>query len=180
MRTQESKPIRDLLKEVAGLIRNKATGTYCLVTDENRFAMVSLSEGGVVDINYKGKHNDDALPLLGPVRTARATFQEGSVRHGQAGPPSADTVQRLLAADFQAPANDAPAPGGQSLGQREQRVVREIALSYLGPIAEMVCAEAFANGNGLDDVIRHVASNLPSGAEGNRFASEVRQRLGGG
>jgi hypothetical protein len=57
--------------------------------------------------------------------------------------------------------------------------VEKIALSYLGPIAALLCDEAFAASNEMEQVLRQLASNLATAEESGRFLAEARAALAG-
>jgi hypothetical protein len=75
----------------------------------------------------------------------------------------------------------APAPARTSAPTMDASASRErieqVALSYLGPIAPLLCDEAFSASNNVEQVLQHIAKNLSTAEESERFLQEVYAAL---
>lgn len=60
---------------------------------------------------------------------------------------------------------------------RRRSIVEKIALNYFGPIASLLCDEAFAAAADEAQLLRQIASNLPGQDESRRFIAEARAAL---
>jgi len=177
-------PLNLVLRDLVALTRHRATGLFCIVTEENRFASIKLREGKLLEVMYRSQFNEPAIEMLSQVRVARATFQVGVVgalRHGAPG----DAAVRWLLGGFEEQSNVAlrppPATTGKvngSLTDVHKRVIEETATAFLGPIASVVCEDAFENVHDLDGIIREIGANIGDAEEAARFGTAVRGALG--
>jgi hypothetical protein len=55
-----------------------------------------------------------------------------------------------------------------------------VALNYLGPIAGIICEEAFEASSDVEEILELIGKNLISGDEILRFKKEVRAALAAG
>ena len=88
----EMRALNLVLRDLVQLSRRRATGLFCIVTEENRFASIKLRDGKLLEVMYRSQFNEPAIEQLAQVRTARATFQAGVVgalKHGVPGEAAA-------------------------------------------------------------------------------------------
>jgi len=184
MPQDDLQPIGDLMADLRSLVAKKATGTYCLVTDENHFAMVLIQNGAVLDISYKRQHNEKALDLLRTVNMAKASFKPGALPEKNRVKPAADTVEALLNGGFEAQpvVPSRPAAGGAAgnMSEEQRASIMELAASYMGPFASVVCDEAFSNSTAIEKVVDEIASNIPDDSDADRFRAEIFRKLDAG
>src|SRR5579859_360819 len=179
--TPEMSPLRLVLRDLVALTRKRATGVFCIVTEDSRFASIKLREGQVLEVMYRSQFNERAIEQLAQVRAARATFQVGAVGTLRHGVPGEAAVAWLLGG-FENQVNVAlsppsPAAINGSIDSVQKRVIEEIATSYLGPIANVVCDEVFEGRHDLDGIIREIGANIGDAEETARFAAAVRAAL---
>jgi len=177
----EMRPLRVIMREVVALVAEKATGVVLIVTEDNRFASVRLRSGHIEEVSFKNRYNDEGIHLLSQVQTLRARFQPGFA------PPSThprigEAAMRWLLGGFE---NQTPAPpstpaaprapgaSGSDEAMHQREIIERIALGYLGPIAGLLCEEAFSSAKGIDQALRQIASNLSEPGEGDRFLAEA-------
>jgi len=60
------------------------------------------------------------------------------------------------------------------------KIIERVALNYLGPIAGIICEEAFEASSDVEEILELIARNLISGDEILRFKKEVRAALAAG
>ena len=180
----EMRALNLVLRDLVELARRRATGLFCIVTEENRFASIKLRDGKLLEVMYRSQFNEPAIEQLAQVRTARATFQAGAVgalKHGAPG----EAAARWLLGGFENQTNVAlrppsPANSNGALDDIHRRVIEETATAYLGPIAGVVCEGIFETTHDLDAIIREIGAQLGDPEEAARFESAVRGALGGG
>ncbi len=178
----EIRPLNAVLHELKALVESKASGFLFLVTDENHAATVRLRNGNIEEVSFSNRHNDEAVQMLTKVKAARARFQPSVMAAipSKYGPLSAASIDLLLSAHeaFEPPdpsaRGGAPAGGSADLRTRQRPLVEQIALTYFGPIAALLCEEAFGASADTDHILVQIASNLPERAEADRFLAEAR------
>ncbi|HEX6832989.1 MAG TPA: hypothetical protein VF132_05595 [Rudaea sp.] len=188
----EMKPLAAVMAELAALLKARASGVMYVVTDDGRFAQMRLRGGQLDEVSFKAKFNDEAIRLLAQVATAKSRFEQvfltpGAARHA---PVSAEALQWMLGGFAGAGPGDAAAPlarhtptpqpapavaGGLRLPQRA--AIEQVALTYLGPFASILCEEAFAGSTDIDKSLQQIASNCTDPAEAARFLAEARAAI---
>lgn len=187
----EFRPLVDVLRELSGLIHKKVSGYFFIATESNQSSTILLRNGQVDDVTFSRYRSDEAVRQLALVSAARARFQPGAIGDSSKRVPLGEAALQWLLGGFEkdaamrelapvvvqsapvvaaAPASDDPA------ARRE--VVEHVALTYLGPIAALLCDEAFGDSDDLDQVLQSLATNLATPDEARRFVAEVRAKLG--
>lgn len=179
----ETQPLATVLGELRALIGRKATGFLFIVTEDNHSASIRLRDGHIDEVNFRNRFNDDAVQFLAQVTGARARFQPGPVSPSKRPPLGESAMQWLLgrrdnpgAAPAPSAATSASAEAAPTLAQLRP-AIEKVALNYLGPIASLLCEEAFAGTDDVEQALRHIALNLPERDEADRFINEARAAL---
>ncbi|HBK46693.1 MAG TPA: hypothetical protein DDZ67_09725, partial [Xanthomonadaceae bacterium] len=71
----------------------------------------------------------------------------------------------------------APSAGSGVALARQREVIEKISLNYFGPIASLLCEEAFEASSDIGQILEQIAANLPTPAETQRFLKEARAAL---
>lgn len=186
----EFRPLVDVLRELSGLIHKKVSGYFFIATESNQSSTILLRNGQVDDVTFSRYRSDEAVRQLALVSAARARFQPGAIGDSARRTPLGEAALQWLLGGFEkdaavrerasvaaastpaaaAPASDDPAA--------RRTAVEHIALTYLGPIAVLLCDEAFAESDDLEQVLQNLSSNLSTPEEATRFVAEVRAKLG--
>ena len=188
----ELKPLAAVMSDLAALVKQRASGVQYVVTDDGRFAQLRLRNGRVEEISFKAKFSDEAILLLSQISTAKSRFEQvtltpGTSKHA----PISEEMLNWMLGGFASPApasapvvksiNTPPAtpvqtpPPGLRLPQRA--AIEQIALTYLGPFASIVCEEALSGSTDIERSLIQIASNLSDREETARFLTEVRAAL---
>ncbi len=185
-------PLIEVLRELRSLAAKKSSGFFFVVTEENHSCIIRLYGGQIEEVVFRMLRNDEAVQRLSMVTAARARFQVDPASNvGNKGTLSADSRQWLLGG-FESDLSGQPAPAvasttassapppstggsGPTMGQR--KVIDDVALRYFGPIASMLCEEAFESGGELQQLLEQLAKNLSSADETQRFLKDVRAAL---
>lgn len=175
----EIRPLSAVLHELKTLVESKASGFFFLVTDENHASSVRLRNGNIEEVSFSNRHSDEAVKMLMKVRAARARFQPSVMAAipSKHGPLSTASIDWLLNGhDASAGAQGPTVSSGGATDQRarQRSLVENIALTYFGPIAALLCEEAFGASTNVDHILVQIANNLTERAEANRFLAEAR------
>jgi hypothetical protein len=186
----EFRPLHDVLRELRPLVQQKASGFFFVVTEDNHSCTIRLRNGDIDDVQFSRQRNDEAVQLLSTVTAARARFQPIAVSSsGSRGTLSAASRQWLLGGFENAPpltlspsaapteASAGNVPSGTGVSDAQQAVIEKIALNYFGPIASLLCEEAFVPDNTMEQALAQIASNLTSPDETRRFMADARAGL---
>ncbi|WCE03433.1 hypothetical protein [Pseudoxanthomonas sp. JBR18] len=183
-------PLIQVLRELRSLTAKKASGFFFVVTEENHSCIIRLHGGQIDEVVFRMLRGDEAVQRLSMVNAARGRFQvdPASKSSGKAA-LSEDSLQWLLGGFEQAlsrtqaapvaAAVAAPAgmPAGGAPSEAQRKLIENIALQYFGPIAGMLCDEAFETPAPLASQLEQLASNLSSPDETKGFLQEVRAGL---
>jgi hypothetical protein len=178
------RPLSVVIDELRALVAQGATGILLIVTEDNRFASVSLQNGQIREISFRRSYNDEAVELLFRVPRLRARFQPGGVPISRHPAPSDAAIRRLLGIDENQPLAPMPPPavarsfgvGGVDRAALQRRII-EVAMTYFGPIATLLCEEALSSSADIDQVLRQIATNLSGQGEAERFLADARASL---
>jgi len=131
------------------------------------------------------------VQLLSKVTAARARFQPIAVSSTHSrGALSTASLQWLLGDFENAPpaataaaaaavtepvdAPDVAAAPSSGISGAQRAAVEKVALNYFGPIAGLLCEEAFVPDHDMEQALAQIASNLSSPEESRRFIADAR------
>ncbi|WP_115527875.1 MULTISPECIES: hypothetical protein [Xanthomonas] len=203
--SNEFRPLIDVLRELRALALKKASGFLFVVTEENHSCIVRLNAGQIEEVVFRMLRNDEAVQRLTMVGAAKARFQVdpgagmgkpsllsedsrqwlmGGFEQDLGGAPAparAPVAPAPVAASPVAVAAPAPAPSGNtSAGAPDDRVrdaLEKVALNYLGPIAGMLCDEAWEASSDIEQVLSQLGANLATPQEAQKFMADARTAL---
>jgi len=185
----EFRPLHDVLRELKPLVQQKASGFFFVVTEDNHSCTIRLRGGEIDDVLFSRQRNDEAVQLLSKVTAARARFQPIAVSSTHSrGALSTASLQWLLGDFENAPpaatsaatvtepvdAPDVAAAPSSGISGAQRAAVEKVALNYFGPIASLLCEEAFVPDNDMEQALAQIASNLSSPEESRRFMADAR------
>ncbi|AKC78365.1 hypothetical protein XB05_06190 [Xanthomonas arboricola] len=201
----EFRPLIEVLRELKALALKKASGFLFIVTEENHSCIIRLNAGQIEEVVFRMLRNDEAVQRLTMVNAAKARFQaDPGAGMGKPSLLSDDSRQWLMggfeqdlggapaparavvapapaAAAPVAAAAPAPAPSANaSAGAPDDRVrdaLEKVALNYLGPIAGMLCDEAWEASSDIEQVLSQLGANLATPQEAQKFMADARVAL---
>ncbi|MEH6414507.1 hypothetical protein [Pseudomonas sp. CGJS7] len=188
--SNEFRPLVQVLRELKTLAQKRSSGFAYLVTEDNHSCIVRLHSGQVQEVVYRMLRNEEAVQRLSMVSSVKMRFESSGISALPAGraPLSESSVEWLLggfeqdlggqqyaAPSAPAPAADGTAPPEVVVNPRVRQALEQVALNYLGPIAGLLCQEAFdATGGDPQRAIAQLAGQLYSQQEAQRFSEEAR------
>ncbi|USJ00245.1 hypothetical protein MUG10_20200 [Xanthomonas prunicola] len=201
--SNEFPPLIEVLRELRALALKKASGFLFIVTEENHSCIVRINSGQIEEVVFRMLRNDEAVQRLTMVGAAKARFQvDPSAGLGKPSLLSDDSRQwlmggfeqdlggapapaRAVVAPTPAPAapvasaSAAPGSSGNNAGpdDRVRDALEAIALNYLGPIAGMLCDEAWDASSDIEQVLSQLGTNLATPQEAQKFMADARVAL---
>ncbi|MFC3651967.1 hypothetical protein ACFONN_10475 [Dyella humi] len=184
----EFRPLFEVLRELKALVQKKASGFFFIATESNNSSTIRLRNGQIEDVVFSRYRSDEAVQRLSEVSTARARFQPGALGNAGTSTPLSQVALQWLLGGFendalarQPPKSDAkpsaPAAAIAKAAPSQREIVEKLALDYFGPIATLLCDEAFSGSGDIEQVLAQLASNMPTHEESERFMAEARATL---
>jgi len=197
--SNEFRPLVQVLRELKMLAQKRSSGFAYIVTEDNHSCIVRLHQGQVQEVVYRMLRNEEAVQRLSMVAAAKVRFENSGIAALPPGrAPLAESSVDWLLGGFEhdlggqqyqyapaavpspppgaAPA--APAPEIVVVNPQVRQALEQVALNYLGPIAGLLCQEAFdAVGGDPQRAIAQLAGQLYSQQEAQRFSEEARKAL---
>lgn len=197
----EFRPLIEVLRELKALALKKASGFLFIVTEENHSCIIRLNAGQIEEVVFRMLRNDEAVQRLTMVNAAKARFQTdpgagmgkpsllsddsrqwlmGSFEQDLGGVPAPPRAAVAAVAAAPAPAaapNAAPAGAGSPPDERVRDALEKVALNYLGPIAGMLCDEAWDASSDIEQVLNQLGANLSTPQETQKFMADARVAL---
>ena len=205
----EFRPLIDVLRELKALTQKKTSGYFFIATDSNNSSTIRLSNGKIEDVVFSRYRSDEAVQQLSKVTAARARFQPGAISATGSSASLSETALQWLLGGFEkdpsmrapakpearpiapsvtSPANTPPAPkaalpastASKVSGPTQREIVEGVALNYFGPIAPLLCDEAFSSSSDIEQVLAQIASNMSTADESARFIAEAQAAIASG
>ncbi|MEA9913271.1 hypothetical protein VDG39_11175 [Xanthomonas campestris pv. raphani] len=201
----EFRPLIEVLRELKALALKKASGFLFVVTEENHSCIIRINAGQIEEVVFRMLRNDEAVQRLTMVGAAKARFQvdpgagmgkpsllsedsrqwlmggfEQDLGGAPAAPraPVAPAVVTAAATPVAAPsASPASVGGGSAPDERVRDALEKVALNYLGPIAGMLCDEAWEASSDIEQVLDQLGANLSTPQEAQKFMTDARVAL---
>ncbi|MCL1530724.1 hypothetical protein M3O57_03930 [Xanthomonas nasturtii] len=202
----EFRPLIEILRELKALALKKASGFLFIVTEENHSCIVRINAGQIEEVVFRMLRNDEAVQRLTMVNAAKARFQAdpgaglgkssllsddsrqwlmGGFEQDLGGAPApvrapvATTPLPTPAAASAAPTASAPVSTGNGTAPDEavRQALEKVALNYLGPIAGMLCDEAWGASSDIEQVLSQLGANLATPQEAQKFMADARVAL---
>lgn len=198
-------PFPSLMEQIANLCGQRQTGTVMLVSDDNRMGQIHLRAGEIVFVMCRGRRGRDALGIMRTMQAARLSFVAGAVDAAGAVEWASKTVLDYLNGLLPELPNQGdvgailqPGLGGTASGVAARRVAaaaapkpatkvavtpatkaifEKVMLTYIGPMAEIVCGDHFATATDVRALTLALATEIPGAANQARFTAEISRLL---
>jgi hypothetical protein len=184
--------IRQIVEELRELRSQQLTGTYFVVSDDNRQARIGLVDGDIVSVSYRGVEGPQALARLAAIRALRSRFAaDGALHRGFSDQTALPATEALFKALLQGgaalgtasprPVQVAAADPGErrvaELSPAEQAAIRSALTDHLGPIAGLVFDEKRDPRLGVETFLDQLAAEIPGKAQQAEFLAAVRSSV---
>jgi hypothetical protein len=174
-----------IVRELRELRATHATGTYYVVSADNRQVRFSLVAGEIASLFFRVAGASGALDALSSMQIMRTRFAVDGVKGGDSmGSTTLDTDEicneLLRRAGLAAPppaAKASDAPSAISLTAAQHMVIRRTLIDFLGPIADLVYEEHQRPNQSLKNLLGSLAGEFSDSRRAQEFITQVHQRL---
>lgn len=195
-------PFPSLMEQIANLCGQRQTGTVMLVSDDNRMGQIHLRAGEIVFVMCRGRRGRDALGIMRSMQAARLSFVAGAVdaaeaiewasktvldylsgllpdlpRQGDAGAVAPAAPAAAAAVTPVAPARAPQSARAADVTPATKAVLEQVMLTYIGPMAQIVCADHFASITDARALVMVLATEIPGAANQAKFKAEIATLL---
>ena len=184
MAQTELNPLPAIVAQIKLLCAQGRTGTVFLVSDKSHMAQVHLIRGEVVLLLHRNRRALDALKIIGGMQKARLRFDEVYVCTTEKDNLSTREVLDYLdavalQADVPGTTSTPLAPSAQSivLTAEVKSAIEQIMVKYIGPMAQIVCADHFEQATDLRALAQGLATEIPGQEQAARFRAEIAAAL---
>ena len=194
MAPAELLPFSGIVDYLHQLCAQGRSGTVFLVGDDDRMAQVRLDNGQIASLLCRNLRGLQALGIVRGMRHARLRFDESLMANGENDQLSNQAIfEQLLAAApagpaaLPAPARAAtPAPARAApaaapsllLTPHIKATIERVMTQYIGPMAQIICAEHFDAAANLPTLVQLLAGEIGAPQQGARFRLEIARALG--
>lgn len=192
MAQQDMIPFRRIVEMVREFCTQRRTGTVFIVSDDNRMAQVHLESGNIVALLCRGRRGQEAVAGMRTMQAARLRFDDNYLTADDNERFDTNKVLELLGggSDHQRAAERAAAPvappqqaqaapeGPGTVTQAQATTLEHILIQYIGPMAEIVCADHVAQAGNVRALIAVLADEVPDKAQAAQFVRDANRLLG--
>jgi hypothetical protein len=185
-----------LFRQIRQIVGQRETGFLTILTDTKRSVLLRFSAGKLTHSHCRTKDVADAISVLTECALVKFTYAAAQVENRPEIMPT-DTFLQLIdpggdaginpqATSYDAPSTSpavdtqytppvAPTPRPEESAIRQP--LAELALDYIGPIADMIVDEALETTENLTSAIDYIAGMLPDEDQANAFREDARSRF---
>ena len=172
---------RELVGEVRRLCSQGQTGSVFITTSDNHAVRFALQDGTIIAVSFRQQTGLSALVAIQRIGRGRLKYSE-EVLHRQPQPDLPPTHEVLLmlngeSVDPAEPPAQAPPPAAREELARSRGIIEAELAEYLGPMAELVCADHLATASSVNDLVEQLAREIHDAVKAGRFKARVRERL---
>lgn len=180
MAPAELTPLSRIVEHIKELCAQGRTGTLFLVSDENLMAQVHLERGDIVSLMHRNRRGLDALAVLGEMKNAKLRFDEAYVTSSEKHALTTRAIFDYLDSATPIAAEPVKASGSaasNALTAEVRATMQRILMTYVGPMAEIVCADHFERTSELRELAQSLAEEIPDPEQAAKFAVEIGKAL---
>lgn len=162
----------DLLKMLIG---KRCSNTVYVRTDDNHLISIGVEDGAIVSVMAGPRFGERAIATLQNLRSGTYRIEPGVAAQRRGGLPSSDELLTRISAE------------GTEVGGRDvhwiQNTLCKLLVTYLGPIAPLVCQQTMAAAGPLSSrdkvlgLVESLAREIDAPAEADRFRAQATQEL---
>lgn len=177
-----------VVEELRGLQEQGATGTYYIVSTDNKQVRIGIVDGEVSVLSVRTATLTTALDTIAGLKIARTRFaNDGLTFASGIGDVSLDTdtiCQELLQRAGLPPSvgrhSQFPAPAGSpgvSLSKAQDDAIRHILIEYMGPVGDIIYDEHRYTAKSIDLMLADLAEEIPDTHNAAQFIIRANRHV---
>jgi len=168
----------DLLDQLRKLCASTASGTLFLTTQYNSQGRIGLLRGHIVHLAIATRRGLDAIPELAEAEARSFRFEPGLAPQPQTGLPSTPAILGSLHRP-RSMAAAATVVTGEKVNAADTRILEEVLMDFLGPIATFLVQEKVDAKPNLREVLESLMEEFSDLDKAQEFRRTVDKRLAG-
>ena len=180
---------QELADKIKEIHTSAQSGVMSVVTEQGRSVSLRFFEGRITRIQSRGSDLQHAIGLLVEAEDLKFNFVESTVNEEpdqmpamyivellEKG-PTEDSIAAIETQEMQEVSEPNLAASASIDRATLKRVLTELALVHVGPIAELLVEQALSNSDTPELIIREISDNIPSENDARTFRTEARKRI---
>lgn len=186
-----------IVNELRSLREQRATGTYYIVSSDNRQVRLGLSAGEVNAISLRAPNLSSALDVIAGLQISRTSFAKDGLaivagafgfstdelihgllyRAGQSAPATQAASSKSAPAWTSAKSAPATTTAGAFLSQAQHVALRRLLIEHLGPMGEFVYEECRETTGTPNDLLAALAREIVDKRHAAQFLAQAKSLL---
>ncbi|MEL7509659.1 MAG: hypothetical protein AAFN42_20200 [Cyanobacteria bacterium J06554_1] len=170
--------VSSLIRELAQICQQALTGCLYFVSSDNHVGKFVLRQGEIILVRYHLETDRDALKLIKNLDQVKYHFSDRDISKSLRSESLPQNKSILLLLGFDQRPRDVAqqaTPGQnednsvQGLSDAIKARIQEQLIAYIGPIATVLCQQAFATSDDLTTVLKQLAEHISDPEEAKAF-----------
>lgn len=169
-----------LYEQLNEIIENSETGFLTILTDTNRSVLIRFSTGSITRIHCRSKEVGEAIQVLAESAMVKFTYAAAPEDTEPELMP-AETFLQLInpGGDVTSTSTDSHSVSSDSMQVSDpvKSQMLELAVEFVGVIAEMIVDEAFDGNTSVSKAIDYIAETIPDPNQSQAFRAAAREHF---
>lgn len=178
-----------LIQKLAKICQEAYTGCLYFVSSENRVGKFSLRQGEIVSIKYYLDSDKDAIRVIQQLDKVKYRLSDQSIPDisKSASLPNNEVILKMLGLEDNSLAsdhgqfqtdlltNEQTITNSQAISAVMKAKLQEEFISFVGPIASIICQQVFEESGDLATAIEKLASHISDPEEAGAFLQATKK-----
>jgi len=173
-------PKDQLFRQLNDIIATRDTGLLTILTESNRSIFLRFSRGKLTRLYCRSGEAGEAIQMLAEGSMVKFTYANAPDDDQPEFMPT-DSFMQLIdpGGDGGAPGAPGPVLSGSNLPVSDpiRAQMLEIAIEYVGVVAEMIVDEAFEDGRNVARAIEYIADAIPDPTQADAFRDAAHEHF---
>ena len=180
--------IDSLIQKLAQICQEAYTGCLYFVSSENRVGKFALRQGEIISIKYYLDTGKEAIKLIQQLDQVKYRLSDQTISNTAKSEslPGNDTILNMLGLKERSvvtrheqsqttlPIDGQNTVSNQAISDATKAKLQEQLILYLGPIASIICQQAFDEYDDLATVVEQLAKHISDPEEVQAFLQAVK------
>lgn len=157
-------PFGDIIKTLEQHITGNDTGCFFIATSTNKLARIWLDKGKIVNVDYAYKRGAEAVFLMTQIVDGRFRFEPESHTPSGSGevflPDTKQILQVLSGSSGSGGGSGTKGVSDTNFSADTKRIMLNVLKDIIGPMANIICDEVFAQCEDKPNAMRAFAQEL--------------------